>query len=152
MKKITMIALLLLTFVQCGKDLNVNYESLLDSTLANKYYSSEIINTKYMGLYGTWKVTGTSGGFAGQGYTPNFSHLVIKPYGIFGIVRNDSMVVTGKISIKNQTDTQLYVDFMSFTNSGNPLWNSTYIQMHNDTLDLISPCCDMFNTHFKKVK
>ena len=61
MNKIKMIALLLLAFIQCDKNLNVNYESLLDSTSANKYYSSEIINPNYMGLYGTWKVTGTSG-------------------------------------------------------------------------------------------
>ena len=152
MKKITIIALLLLTFVQCGKDLNVNYSSLLDTTSANQYYSSEIINPKYMGLYGTWEVTGTSGGFAGQGYTPNFSHLVIKPYGIFGIVRNDSLISTGKISIKNQTDSKLFVEFISVSSSGNTFFNEKYIQLHNDTLDLISPCCDMFNTHFKKVK
>ena len=152
MKKITMITLLLLTFVQCGKDLNVNYESLLDSTPANQYYSSEIINPKYMGLYGTWKVTGTSGGFAGQGYTPNFSHLVIKPYGIFGIVRNDSIISNGKIVIKNQTDTELYIVFISLSSSGNAFFDDKYIQLHNDTLDLISPCCDMFNAHFKKVK
>lgn len=152
MKKITMIALLLLTFVQCGKELNVNYESLLDTTSANQFYSSEIINLKYIGLYGTWKVTGTSGGFSGQGYTPTYSHLVIKPYGIYGIVRNDSLISTGKISIRNQTDSELFVDFISVSSSGNTFFNDKYIQLHNDTLDLISPCCDMFNTHFKKVK
>ena len=152
MNKIKMIALLLLAFIQCDKNLNVNYESLLDSTSANKYYSSEIINPNYMGLYGTWKVTGTSGGFAGQGYTPTYSHLVIKPYGIYGIVRNDSLIYTGKISIKNQTDSELFVDFISALSPGNTVVSSSYIQLHNDTLDLNSPCCDMFNTHFKKVK
>jgi hypothetical protein len=152
MKKITMIALLLFAFIQCDKNLTVNYESLLDSISASKYYSSEIINPKYLGLYGTWKVSGTSGGFAGQGYTPNFSHLVIKPYGIFGIVRNDSIISNGKIVIKNQKDTELYVEFISVSSNGNTFFNEKYIQLHNDTLDLISPCCDMFNTHFKKVK
>ena len=120
--------------------------------MANQYYSSEILNPKYLGLYGTWKVTGTSGGFAGQGYTPNFSHLVIKPYGIFGVVRNDSLISTGKITLKTQTDTELFIDFISSSGPGNPLWNSLYIKLHNDTLDLISPCCDMFNTQFRKVK
>lgn len=162
MKKIILTLVLIVTllfmFVKCERDnFNVNYQGMLDSLSASKYYTAEILGTKNMQLYGTWKVVGTSGGIAGSGYTPDFDYLVIKAYGVFGLIRNDSLITSGKIAVINQTDTELSVDFISETDpvkvgANIVLDPEKYIIIQADTLDLNSPCCDRFNTRLIKVR
>ena len=118
------------------------------------YYPSEILDPQYTSAYGSWKVYGTSGGFGGWGYTQDFDKLLMKPNGIFGIVRNDSLLTYGKIVIKSQTAQELFVEFIPETQvQGIGLLgdNEKYIQINNDTLQLTAPCCDRFNTHLKRL-
>ncbi len=157
-RNLMLIAIMFSTFTQCQKENSeMNYLNLLDSLSPSKYYSTPILNDKNTSLNGTWKVIGTSGGIAGTGYTPDFNYLVIKNNGIFGIIRNGSLITTGKISILNQTEEELRVEFISETDPA--IVRSEIVQdpekfivIHNDTLDLIAPCCDRFNTQLKRVK
>lgn len=157
-KNYILIILFLFAATNCQKDdIWKDYSTLLDSISSQKYYPSEILNGNYVAVNGTWKVIGTSGGFAGSGYTPDFNYLIIKPNGIFGIIRNDSLITMGKIVVKNQTDKELYVDLVSdkdpdLVKVGIVHDSEKYIELHTDTLYLNAPCCDRFNTHFKRVK
>ncbi len=158
LKHSVLILLFLLGAVNCQKDnFGKNYSTLLDPISSQKYYASEILDENHIAINGIWKVTGTSGGIAGSGYTPDFNYLIIKPNGIFGIVRNDSLITTGKILIKNQSVSELYVDLIADTDPGKMgigivLDSDKYIELHSDTLDLIAPCCDRFNTQLKRVQ
>ena len=152
--------LILFIFIatNCQKDeLRADYSIMLDSISSQRYYSSDIFTEKHIAINGIWKVIGTSGGIAGSGYKADFNYLIIKANGIFGIVRNDSLITSGKILIKNQSDSELYVDFISETDPDKVRIeivqdSEKYIELRNDTLNLNAPCCDRFNTHFKRVK
>ena len=125
-----------------------------DSISTGTYYQSEILTAQYAPAYGTWSVYGTSGGFGGWGYPKDFDKLLMKPNGIFGVVRNDSLLTYGKIIIKTQTTQGLLVEFVPKTQvQGIDLLedNEKYIQVNSDTLQLTAPCCDRFNTHLKRL-
>ena len=148
----------LFSLLSCDKtQIEKNYASLMESISPDKYYTKDVLVHEFDKIYGTWKVIGTSGGFAANGYKADFDYLVLKPNLIFGIIRNDSLITSGKIEIKTQTDSELLVSFISDTD---PLKvgiqmvydPEKYILMHGDTLDLNAPCCDRFNTHFKKIQ
>ncbi len=146
--------ILLFTFSTCEKvPGKMSYLNLLDTIPSNKYYSNKILNEKYLKLYGTWKVYSTSGGFTGTGYKPDFDYLVMKPNGIFGVVRNDTLITAGKIIIRDQTDDDLLVDFIPEKDPDKLhveiLQDSEkYVTIKGDTLHLNAPCCDRFNTSF----
>lgn len=145
-------------FSSCLKsNLQKDYTVLLDSISSQKYYQYEELFAENLQLYGTWKVIGTSGGFSGQGYEADFDYLVVKPYLIFGIIRNDSLISTGKIEILNQDENEFFVNFKSDQEPEKVgiqlIYNSEkYIFFSNDSLTLYAPCCDRYNTHLKKVK
>lgn len=140
--------------VSCKKESNKSDYSSFDDIPFDKYYSTEILNSSHTSKYGSWIVYSTSGGFSGQGYTSDFDKLLLKPNGIFGIIRNDSLITYGKIVIKNQTGQELFVDFVS--EDGNTEFeilndNEKYLSLRsNDSLDLVAPCCDRFSTHLKR--
>ena len=157
-KNTILIILSLFACLNCQKNVVVkDYSALLDSISSQKYYSAEILNNNHIAINGTWKLIGTSGGFAGSGYSPDFNYLIIKPNGIFGVVRNGSLITMGKILIKSQSDNELIVDLISEVSPTQvPIEiiqdPEKYFELHNDTLNLIAPCCDRFNTQFKRVK
>jgi hypothetical protein len=140
----------------CNKTtLEKGYSILLDSVSTKKYYSKDLLSQQNSEIYGTWKVIGTSGGFIGTGYTPDFDYLVIKPNLIFGIIRNDSLITSGKIVIKSQTDTELLIEFISEISPAKinielVSDSKKYVEIRSDSLNLNAPCCDRFNTHLKK--
>lgn len=138
---------------------NCNTELLglkqLDGIQATKYYQTEIIPPAYQPMYGKWKYTGTSGGFINGVVKPDFDYLLLKPNAIFGIVRNDSLIAYGKLTLLPDIKT-IYInalhcqfDFDQNTNlglSGDP---EKYISLINsDSLILTAPCCDRINAHF----
>ena len=127
----------------------------LDAILSTKYYSTDIIPEDYQEIYGVWKVVGTSGGFAGNGFEKDFDFLLLKKNGIFGIVRHDTLIAYGKLTLLPQTEQNstlgLYCNFEFDQNANIQLNNDTekYIQLAGkDTLNLIAPCCDRYNIHF----
>ena len=140
---------------------NDQVEPVLQAQLAyipeNQYYSTEVFKASNARIYGTWKVIGTSGGFHGGGYAPDFEYLLIRPYGIFGMVRNDSLITYGKIRKMEDPDNQLLVQFISAIPPGKinielVSDGARYVLFRGDSLDLNSPCCDRFNTHLYRVR
>ena len=142
-------------FANCQYD--KPYPSSLNGIPANTYYSSDIFKDKQPEIYGTWEVVGTSGGFGGQGYAQDFDYLVIKPNAIFGIIRDSQLLTTGKMEIVEDPSQALLVRFISEadpTSLGVEILSDSekFIQIDSDNLTLNAPCCDRFNTHFKRVE
>ena len=146
------------SIIRCQKESSTSpNDNVLNELPIDKYYRSEIFNVKNMSLYGSWQPISSSGGLTGTGYKLDFDYMIIKPYGIFGLVRHDSLVAYGGINIISQTDTQLTVDFVSDVDpekAGINLVQETEknIVLHNDTLDLNAYCCDRYNTRLKRLK
>lgn len=139
----------------------LNDESILlhlDSVKSDKFYQEEIIPAEYLGIYGKWKLYDISGGIHGGGYEPDYDFLEIKSSGIYGLVRNDNLFEYGKIELDtfdSNTTGFLQVKFVpEYFEGQNP--NSyppeKYISLKKDSLNLISPCCDMYNYHYVRVR
>jgi len=151
------IGILFLGLLGCEKESNVRFH--LDSIDSHKYYSNEIIPTDYQKIYGKWRLYKVSGGFHGTGHEPDYDYLEIKNFGIYGLVRNDTLFEYGKIELDtfdNNTNDFLQVRFIpDYYNGLNPYMYppEKYIDLKGtDSLDLISPCCDMYNYHYKRIK
>lgn len=122
----------------------------------NKYFDIEIFSGHDSTIYGAWKIFDISGGFHGGGYDVNFDYLLIKKIGIYGFLKNDSLMEYGRIVPVAQFPVQpsLLVNFEKDENSDSFLGdNEKYVHFSgNDTLHLYSPCCDRFNFHFERVE
>lgn len=125
----------------------------------DKYYSTEIIPKENLNIYGKWKIMEISGGFSGSGYTPDFDFLEIKPVGIYGIINDYNLTEYGKIVVytfDNNNKNYLQIKFIPENSNENNLYLGVpekYVNIiGRDSLDLISPCCDMYNYHFKRIK
>jgi hypothetical protein len=154
---IMLLLLLIFMFTACKTE-QVSLNSL-DGFSTTRYYTADIISEQYNSIYGEWKVVGTSGGFIGTGCTKDFDYLILKPNAIFGIVRNDSLIAYGKLillpdtaaniqnGLKSKFDFEKSVNIELFADS------EKYIQLAGkDSLHLIAPCCDRYNTHFVRKK
>lgn len=155
MKTINLIIILTISiFTTSCKTENISLK-LLDEVTNTKYYSSDIVPESYKNIYGVWKVAGTSGGITGKGYTKDFDYLILKQNAIFGIVRNDSLITFGKLTLlsdntmspvfrlfckfdfEKEIKLELYADAEKYFNLTG-----------KDTLNLVAPCCDRYNIHF----
>jgi hypothetical protein len=154
MKTLKLIIILAISvFAASCKTENISLK-LLDEISQTKYYSSDIILEKFQPIYGVWKVTGTSGGFAGTGYPKDFDYLILKRNGIFGIVRNDSLINFGKLTLLTDNTMKPVLtlfcrfDFEKDTKLELNGDSEKYFELAgNDTLNLIAPCCDRYNIH-----
>ena len=127
---------------------------LLDKFPADKYYESEIFSELNLDIYGRWKLYSVSGGIHGGGHELNFDYLEVYKFGIYGFIRNGSILEFGKINIAEQKDEELLITFNPDDNSEIFMTDSEkYVEFSgNDTLSLNSPCCDRYNYHFKRMK
>ncbi len=129
------------------------YLKKLDIIPADKYYSTDILPDSAKNIYGTWKALQTGGGIAGTSYKPDFDYLLLKPNAVFGIVRNDSLIAYGKLTLL--ADNTMHIndvwflkfDFDQVANIELFYGAEKYFKLiGNDSLDLMAPCCDRFNT------
>ena len=152
---VTFAILVMIGLSNCERD-EINY--YLDSFNNNIYYQNEIIPEEYQNIYGKWRLIGISGGFSGTGYKPDFDFLEIKRIGIYGLIKNDSVFEYGRIvldTFDNATTSYLQITLNPDYHSGlNPYMYppEKYLDIRGDSLDMNSPCCDMFNYHFKRIK
>ncbi len=148
--RITILSLLVLfnMLLSCEKESDIIIYNI-DGFTENKYYDSEIFNAPNLGIYDKWALYNVSGGIHGGGHTPNFDFLKINSYGIYGFIRNGSVVEFGRIKIDEQTSENLLITFEPDENSDTLMYDSEkYINFYgNDTLSLDSPCCDRYNYH-----
>jgi hypothetical protein len=154
-KTITLAILMAIGLSSCEKDEIVYY---LDSFNENKYYTDEIIPKEFQEIYGKWKLIGISGGFFGSGYEPDFDFMEIRSIGIYGLIRNDSIFEYGRIELDtfdiNSTDILQIKIKPDYYFELHPYFfpSEKYIEIRGDRLALNSPCCDMYNYHFKRIK
>ncbi len=150
---IRVIVFLLVVFLlSCGKEEIRMYLNTIDP---NTFYSEEIIPETYQNVYGTWSLYDVSGGFSGTGHEPNHDYLEIKRIGIYGIIRNDSLLEYGKIKLDTfDTRTTAFLQIRLFPESSDePFFypQEKYIELtESDEMVLRSPCCDMYNYHYKR--
>lgn len=111
--------LLLLTLISCDKD-DPKDNDLLDAIAADKYYNTDIISDSNQIIYGHWNLSLTSGGFGGEGYRSNFDEMLLKPNGIFGLVKDDELIIAGKLIVHEQQTAKLCVQFERDTTVGDP--------------------------------
>jgi len=124
----------------------------LDVIPATKYYSDDIFFDSNQSIYGVWKLISTSGGFSGSGFEKDFDYLLLKPNAIFGVVRNDSLLGYGKLTLLPNSpvfyNNSIHCSF-DFDQTANVQLNADpekYISLkNNDTLNLTAPCCDRYN-------
>lgn len=153
--KILFIGLVLVSITSCKKITDkASLKLKIDTIKGDTYYKSEIFNHKYQSLYGNWSLINVSGGFAGGGHEKNFDFLEIKPFGIYGFVRNDSLVEYGKVVITEQTDSSLLINLVSDSNPGGVMIDpEKYVNFYGqDTLALDAPCCDRYSYNFVRDK
>ena len=150
--KIPILSLMfLITSISCEKESDL-VDYIIDGFTKDKYYDSEIFNENNLDIYGKWILYGVSGGIHGGGHEPNFDYLKINSYGIYGFIRNDSVIEFGRIKIDEQTCVTLIITFEPDENSETFMYDSEkYARLYgNDTLSLDSPCCDRYNYHFTR--
>lgn len=116
------------------------------------YYQEDIFNEAYKKVYGKWILEFISGGKTGDGYEPNFDYLEFIPYGIYQFVNADTLLEFGKVIIEEQSDTLLKIS-LNPDQCSTIFFNDSekFVEFTGDNqLDLIAPCCDRYNYHFKR--
>jgi hypothetical protein len=155
--KIIIIVFLFFHFTGCKtEDSSLN---TLDGIQPTLFYTTDIIPNQYTGIYGTWEVTSTSGGLNGTGFKKDFDYLILKRNAIFGIIRNDSLITYGKLTLLPEI-TLYYADYVycrfDFEKTTNmELYADPEKRIrlvNNDSLDLMAPCCDRYNIHLIRKK
>jgi len=135
------------------------YLKKMDLIPTTRYYSADIFADSTQRIYGVWKLTSTSGGFSGNGFNKDFDYLLLKPNAIFGVIRNDSLIGYGKLTLLPNSpvfyNNSVHCSF-DFDQTANIQLNADpekYISLtKTDTLNLIAPCCDRYNFHFERLK
>jgi len=157
MKRIVFSLIIIVTVLtSCEK--KDDLESYLNSYDDKMYYQNEILPKSYTKLYGLWKINDISGGFVGTGYEPNFDYIEFKKFGIYGIIKDGSVVEYGKIEITptlhNDPIDMLKIRIVPEEKNIDFSFNYEikFIDLNEeDKLNLISPCCDLYNYHFERM-
>ncbi|MBP1669508.1 MAG: hypothetical protein H6Q21_1874 [Bacteroidetes bacterium] len=125
------------------------FDIVLDKDL---YYSQEIFQDAYLGIYDKWRLDRIIGGYWGTGYEADFDQLVIEGFGIFKIYRNDSLLIYGKIEIKEQNDSILRISFIQGSSFCNMKFfdMDKYVRFMDSSMILSAPCCDRYSYCFTK--
>jgi len=129
--------------------------SAFDSIPKDKYYSSELFNKDTLFIYNRWDLFKTSGGITMNGCYPDYNYIKIKPYGIFGIFRNDSLLSSGKItkSLYDKNGLLINLIFEKDIKLSLRFDPEKYLHILNhDTILFDSPCCDRYNFHHSRAK
>ena len=122
MKTLTSIFILYILagmFTSCDEE-SIEIPKVLDKVESTRYFNAEIFSEQDLKIYGTWKIFDISGGIHGTGYDPDFDYLVVKKVGIYGFVKDNSLLEFGKIvpALWNPNDLRLRVDFEKDDQSG----------------------------------
>ena len=157
MKKIIYIISLLFVF-SCNKESIKDTSLLIDSISTTKYYPNEIFVNKNLKLYGQWQfsyIYDDAGIIMGPGkIAPTYDYLEIKKFGIYGMIKNNKIIESGKIVVVKQDSSLFEINLKpdkidSITNES---WY--YVFFHeNDSLKLYDAsvgCGFLYNAYRKK--
>ncbi|MEZ5072391.1 MAG: hypothetical protein R2751_15865 [Bacteroidales bacterium] len=70
-------------------------ESFLKDSEPTRCSPDELIPEDYRYIYGMWELFDISGGIGGSGYEHDSDYLEIKNFGIYGVIRNDTLIEYG---------------------------------------------------------
>ena len=150
----------LLSLFSCRKEQEQSASSLLDTIETTKYYNAEIFTDSNLKLYGQWRflyIYDDAGIIAGPGkIDPNYDYLVIKKYGIYGKIKANKVIESGKIEVVKQNATMFEINLkLSIKNNStypSDIWYVKY--MGKDSLEMVDASigCGYLSNVFKKIK
>lgn len=155
MKKVGYMLILFLLF-SCNSESVKTSVLLIDTIPDTKYYQAEIFTDSNLRLYGQWQflyIYSDAGIVGGPGkISPTYDYLEIKKYGIYGMVKDNRLIETGKIEIVAQNNSQFEIKLKpdekdSVTNSS---WY--YVTYSNDSIimrDASVGCGVLYNAYKK---
>lgn len=149
----------LLSLFSCGKDPVQTSTSLMDTISNTKYYNKEILSDSNLKLYGQWQflyIFADAGIIEGPGKIPStYDYLEIKKYGIYGMIKNNKVIESGKIQIIKQDSKLFEMSFYSDKNINDlypsSIWYVNYIG--NDSLEMVDAsvgCGVLYNVYKKR--
>jgi hypothetical protein len=156
MKIFICIISLLLVF-SCNKESIKDPSLLMDSISVTKYYPSEIFSDINLRLYGQWQfsyIYDDAGIIMGPGkIAPTYDYLELKKYGIYGKIKNNKIIESGKIVIVKQDNSQFEINLIpdKIDNITTESWY--YVNFYgNDSIKLYdaSVGCGYLYNAFKK--
>ena len=149
-----------LSLFSCRKEqeLKEQEQSALSLLETTKYYNDEIFTEGNLILYGQWRflyIYDDAGYIAGPGkIDPDYDYLVIKKYGIYGKIKANKVIESGKIEVVKQNATMFEIILKSsFKNNStypSDIWYVNY--MGKDSLEMVdaSVGCGYLSNVFKK--
>jgi hypothetical protein len=84
--------------------------SALDFIPENIYYENDIFQNENNGIYGVWEsIYNVQNGINGPiTLSSDFDYLIVKPNAIFGIIKNEELIATGKLTLVNNQNNDLF--------------------------------------------
>lgn len=149
MKDIMIILVLFFGF-SCYKESNQTITSPLDLIPTEKYYSSEILNSNHLKLYGKYKflsIDNNSGKKGGPGkQDPTYDFLEFNKFGIYGKIKDNVLLETGKIDIIKQDMDVLKIQFIPSTGTDmfNHVWSVRYVGKDSIIMQDVSIGCGTY--------
>ena len=108
-------------------------------------------------LYGQWRflyIYDDAGIIAGPGkIDPDYDYLMIKKYGIYGKIKDNKVIETGKIEVVKQNATQFEINLKSSINSSTYPTDIWYVNYKGkDSLEMFDASigCGYLSNVFKK--
>ena len=152
MKKILVLIFLLSLLQSCKK--SKDEISVLDYISKTKYYQTEIFNQRNQILYGKWHFIYYAGSIAGGTFEPTYDYLEIVRFGIFGIIKNDSIKIFGRLLVNKQDSTETQISFLPETIclSDYQLIQREVSFQGNDTLVLWDGMIDGYFYYYKRIR
>lgn len=121
--KIIICIIILISLLSCRKESDKISTSPLNSIPTNTYYTSEIFSGANLKLYGQlifvniYNDAGIAGGPGKE--DPTYDVLEFKKYGIYGKIKNNRLIESGRIVIVNQDSNYFEISFRPDTSNVN---------------------------------
>lgn len=112
---------------------------------------------RYILLVGQWNVLGTSGGFTGNGYVPNFDQLNIDKQAKFELLNWGNSVMIGRIEFVENMEENPIIRFIPDKSNMERILLIPLIEddktaiLRGDQLFLQSPCCDRLDIMLQRL-
>jgi hypothetical protein len=149
--------ILCVLLISCSNESIKTPVLLIDTISSTNYYKTEIFSNSNLRLYGRWKflyIYDDAGIVIGPGrINPTYDYLEIKKYGIYGKVKDNKLIETGKIEIVTQDNSQFEIKLKP--NDKDSIINSTwyYVTYSNDSIimrDASIGCGVLYNAYKKQ--
>jgi hypothetical protein len=151
--------LILLSLMSCNKAAIDTSTVSIDSIPETHYYDKEILLANNLKIYGAWtflNIYSDAGIIAGPGkISPTYDYLLIKKFGIYGMIKDNKIIESGRIQIIKQADNQLEIQLNSDSADSSKFTSITWLVNYqgNDSMLLIDAsvgCGTYYNIYQRK--